>query len=808
MVPQYVGFFTLSAAVLLLEVGLTRILAITQWYHFAFLVVSLALLGFGAGGSLHMAVPRLGRLPRRGLLAGLGVVFTTSCVGILLVNHFLPLDLYILAWDGRQFLYLAVQYIVLVLPFLVAGLAVSLLFEAHPGRVGTLYACNLAGSALGTLLAPPLLGLLGAGRLPLAAGLLALAASALFLLGQRSPHRAAARTWTGVSLALVVVLSGLVVRPPEVLSLRLDPHKNLVQQLLFPGSEQVYSRENAFSRVDVVSGGPHHSFPGLTLAPQSRLPAQMTLVIDGGQPSPLTLFDPLRTDTAFLDEMLTALPYRAQAPGRVLLVEPVGGLDLLQALQQGAREVVVLEENPLVTEVVTERFAEQIGHIFQEGSVQLKRTGARSYLVGQGDAFDLIVFSLTGERAVVTAGAYSLVEEDLLTVEGVRDALRRLNGDGMLAVMRWIQQPPSEGLRAFTTLVTALEEEGIADPGANLLAVRSWSSILLLARPAAWSSAEIARVRQFCRERRFDLVWLPGMAPEEANLYNRMLEGPIYHDAFRGFLEADDRAVFFREWPSDVRPARDERPFFFHFSRWGQLPELLRHYGQTVQPFGGAGFVVLPALLVLAGLASVTLIVLPAAVSRRRVRVTGWGSVLLYFAALGCGYMGVEIPLLGRFTLLLDQPLYATATVLFTLLVGSGLGSLLGERRPSWLRPAFGGLLALATIYALGWAPVRALLGLPLFGRLVVGAALLLPLGFLMGVPFPAGMRLLGEGRKALIPWAWAVNGCASVLGAVGAQMGALSCGYGYVLLAGVACYGVAWLASFTLRSGASSAEF
>jgi hypothetical protein len=761
-----------------------------------------------------MAAPRLGRQLRRGLLSGLAAFFAVTCVGILLVSHFLPLDLYILAWDWRQFLYLAVEYGALVIPFLVAGLAVSLLLGAHPERAGPLYACNLGGSALGTLLAPPLLGLLGAGRLPLAAGLMAAVGAGLFLVGRGQsgrtigPPRVArgARTAVLLPLILVLVLLGLMLRPPEVFSLRMDPHKSLVQQLHFPGSELHYSRENAFSRVDVVAGGPHHSFPGLALVPNHALPPQMTLVTDGDHPSPLTLVDPGRADTAFLDDMLTALPYELQPPGRVLLVEPRGGLDLLQALGRGSREVVVLEKNPLVTEVVAERFSGEIGHIFRAPFVHLEGTGARSYLARKGESFDLIVFSLTGARAVVTAGAYSLVEESLLTVEGIRAALQRLSPVGTLAVMRWIQQPPSEGLRAFVTVVSALEEEGIAEPERHLLAVRSWSTILLLARRTPWSTEEIDQVGRFCQERRFDLVWLPGMARDQANLYSRLREGPIYHDAVRSFIEAQDRAAFLRGWPSDVRPARDERPFFFHFFRWQQLPELLRQYGQTVQPFGGAGFLVLPVLLALVGIAALVLIVLPAALSRRRAGATGWGGVLLYFAALGLGFMGVEIPLLGRFTLLLDQPLYATATVLFALLVGSGLGSLLGGKRPSWLRPALGMLIILATVYAVGLLPPRSLLALPLAARLFLGTALLLPLGFLMGMAFPAGIRLLGEERRALIPWAWAVNGCASVLAAIGAQMGALAWGYGHVFLAGVACYGLAWLASFGLERGARSA--
>lgn len=804
MISLYLGTFVLSAAVLLLEIGLTRLFAISQWYHFAFLAVSLALLGSGAGGALHMAFPRLGRPLRWGWLALLSSLFALACGGILLANHLLPIDLYILAWDRQQVLYLALQYISLLLPFLAAGLAISLLLEAHPERAGPLYACNLAGSALGTLLPLLLLDRLGANRLPLAAGLLAVLAATCFLIPS-GPGRSSRRTALGLTgtALFAALLVALLFHLPEALSLHLDPHKSLVQQGLFPNSQILYTAENALSRVDVVAGGPYHSFPGLPLLTSTPLPAQMALTLDGDHPSPLTLFQPGQTDPAFLHTMLTALPYQLHPNARVLLVEPMGGLDLLQALEQRAGAIVVLMENPLVIETVTGRFSQEIGHIFRSPNVQVKREGARPYLAREGPSFDLIVFALTGARAVVSAGAYSLAEEPLLTVEALHAALDRLAPGGTLVLMRWLQQPPSESLRALTTLAAALRAAGTSSPQEHIVAVRGWSSMLLLARRQPFSDQEIARVRTFCREHRFDLVWLPGLSREETNRYSRIQEGPIYYDAFLSFWQHPSPRDFYRTWSAEVRPARDERPFFFQFFRWEQLPQVLQQVGQTVQPFGGAGFLVLPTLLLLSGLFSGLLLVLPAALARRRGPPRGRGSTLLYFAALGLGFMAIEIPLLGRLTLFLGQPLYAASAVLFTLLLGSGLGSLIGGSRPAWLRPALAGLVALGAAYALGLPSLlQGLLGLALGWRLLLGFGLLLPLGFLLGIPFPAGLQLLGETGRPRIPWAWAANGCASVLGAIGAQMGVLSWGYAGIMLAGAACYGLAWLAQGHLRAG------
>lgn len=789
MVALYLGLSLLSASVLLLEVGLTRMLAVCQWYHFAFLVVSLALLGSGAGGSLHAAFPGLTRPLRRQTLVGLSIGFSALCVVLLWILHALPLDLYAVAWDRRQYVYLTLYYLALGLPFLCGGLVVCLVLESTPEHAGRLYGANLAGSALGTALAVPLIGLLGSQRLPLAAALLAATAAVLFSLGKRSWPVLFALAGLGGSLILLL-------RPPPALTPRMDPHKSLVQQLFFPGARLVYSKEHAAARVDVVAGGPYHSFPGLPLVPSGPLPQQMALTIDGDQPSPLTLVHASDAPLAFLDAMLTSLPYDIRPGARTLLIEPMGGLDLLQALEQGAREIVVIQQDPLVAEVVEEHLASEIGGIFSRPQVRVLHRGARSYLASRGPQFDLIVYCLTGERTVVTAGAYSLVEESRYTVESFRAALRRLAPDGILAITRWLQQPPSEELRALTTLVEALEREGASHPEAQIVAVRSWSTLLLLARREAWTPAELETVRRFCAERRFDLVWLPGMQRGEANRYNIVREGPIYYDAFRGYLVGPDRRAFLRSWPADVRPAEDDRPFFYQFFTWRQLPQLLAQYGQTAQPFGGAGFLIVPVLLLLAVGASGLLILLPVALHRRE-KVAGRGPVLLYFAALGVGFMAVEIPLLGRFTLYLDRPLYATATVLFALLVGSGLGSLWSAGREVRLG---GLLLVLATTIALAVPGlpllVQATMGLPFWARLGIGTLLLLPLGFGMGIPFPTAIRALGSTRRSLIPWAWAANGCASVVGAIGAQWLALTAGYGAVLAAGALCYGAASVVS------------
>jgi hypothetical protein len=340
--------------------------------------------------------------------------------------------------------------------------------------------------------------------------------------------------------------------------------------------------------------------------------------------------------------------------------------------------------------------------------------------------------------------------------------------------------------------VQALRRVGVSDPAAQLVVIRDWQVSLILVKNGEWTSDELAHVRRFCRERSLDLVALPGLAESEANRFN-VLDEPVFYRAFRQLLT--DPEVLYTAHAYDVRPPTDNQPFFFHFFKWDQTRAVLRQLGKTWQPWGGSGFFVLVALLGVTLITSGGLIVLPLAFARReetRQREPR-GRVLVYFGLLGLGFLFVEIPLMQRFILFLDHPIYAFTVVVSAVLTFSGLGSLVTPRLASKHT------LVLLVIAILAYPMVlpflfQALLGAPLPVRLLVAACSLAPLGFLMGMPFPSGLVWLREQAPGLVPWAWAVNGCLSVLASVLAAMMALSGGFAWVLAAGALAYAGAWL--------------
>jgi len=841
----YLGLFLLSTAGLSFEITLTRVFSLAQWYHFAFMVVSVALLGFGASGSALVLFPPPRDPARlRRYTACTAVLFAVSVLLSFLTINFLPFDSYRIAWEPVQVLYMAVYFLALTLPFFFNGLLTGALLTVLPERTSPLYAANLLGSALGCLvavLALPLLG--GAGTILLSAALGMLAAtlvawdaktshkqstivsvyrrargerreSGKAFTSRRMPsfrHLSApsATLRTGLCvlggkhlpatyflILLTVALTALTIKPPAFLQIRLSPYKDLSYALQYPDATVLSRRWNAFSRVDVVQSRSIRSAPGLSLRSPVDFPAQRGLYTDGDLRSAIT--DPATPGLdVFLDHLPTALPYHLRPGASTLILEPGGGLDVLLALSEGASEVVAVESNPLAVRAV-EDFG---GNVYQDVRVRVVSEDGRAYVRRHAARYDLVILALNGGQRPVVSGAYSLAENYLYTIEAFDAYLAHLNEGGLLVVSRWLQLPPSESLRAWALAVTALERAGVPHPERRLIAIRSWANSVILVKNGEFTAEDIEAMKAFCADRNFDLVYYPGIRAEEANHYSVVAGAPYYH-TFHNLLFAPDRAVFYRDYPYDVRPPTDDRPFFFHFFKWSQTPQILQALGKTWQPFGGSGYFVLVALLLLALIASVGLIILPLTLQRRK-RTEGkkgkhrvW--IFAYFAFLGLGYLFVEIPLMQRFILFLGHPIYAFATVLFSLLLFSGIGSLLAHRFHPLVVLALlvGAILSYPLLLP---AAFRLLLGWPLTLRIIAATVGLAPLGLLMGMPFPTGIATLKARAPDLIPWAWAINGCASVLSSILAAMLALSWGFWSVLFLAAAAYAGALLATLTL---------
>jgi hypothetical protein len=722
-----------------------------------------------------------------------------------LLTNWLPFDSYSIIWDSRQVFILILHYIALATPFFFSGMALGLLLTAFPDHAGSTYAVNLLGSAVGcviALLAPALLG--GEGMVTLSSLLAGLAALVAVWATHMRPFGRPASLAIIILLAFTLLDLGLRLTNQtglSALNLHISPYKSLSYVLQVPGSNVIYRQWNAFSRVDVVRSGGIHSVPGLSYRFMEPLPKMDGLLVDGDDLNPI--IQPT-TDPTFTAYQPNAIAFHLRPHASTLVLEPRGGLDVLTALTLRSGRVTCVESNPLII-TAAPVYADQRLYVHQESE--------RSYLQQTQEQFDVILLSLSSSFHPVQSGAYTLAEDFRYTVESFDEMLTHLTPNGLLVAMRWIQDPPSEDLRLFALAVTAIESSG-GDPRLQIVAFRGYNTGTVLIKNGVFSSDELQKIREFTAERAFDLIYAPDIQAEETNQYNILPDSRYYH-TYMSLLESDPRETFYKSYEYDVRPPTDDRPFFGHYFKWAQTSQILADFGKAWLPFGGGGYFVILALLILAILLASTLILLPVILWKLRRRSLAQKTSpfilrnLVYFGLLGFAFLFVEIPLLQRFILYLGNTAYAVTTVLFTLLLFSGLGSWWSSCISPWL--SLGALVLLILVIPLllpslfTWT-----LGLPLIARLGVTVLVLSPLGFLMGVPFPAGIRLLtgrsiqpteSDGETAPrsdIPWIWAVNGATSVVSPILAALLALTFGFSVVLRIGAFCYALALITVWT----------
>ncbi len=782
-----VGVAASSAGTLAFEVALTRVFAVTQFYHFAFLSVSLALLGFGASGSLLTAFPALGRGGSRRwalLAAGQGIAIPVAY----LVTNGIPFDSFAIAWDRRQILYLTIYYLVLVVPFLLAGLVVAVLLTGSGGedRVPShrVYAASLAGSGLGVVAALAGLDALGGEGTVLLSAALAMGGAAAFAAVEGSRFR-----WAPAALAAGALLL-LAVRVPAPLAMEISPYKDLSAALRYPDAtitETVWERG---TRIDLVSSSGIRSLPGLSLAYVGPPPTQDGVTFDGDDLSPVPRLEASRS--AFIDHLLGSLAFRLRPGGRALVLAPRGGLDVLVALGAGASSVVAVE--PYGSAVDTARAT---GYTpFDHPRVEVVVAEPRVHVERTDERFDVVDLALTSPYRPVASGAYSLAEEYDLTVDAFETYLRRLAPGGVFTAMRWVQAPPSEETRLLATAVEAARRVGV-DPADTVAMLRSYANAVVLVAPDGFSRADRERIRAFALAERFDVVTAPGSDPAAANRFN-VVPDDGYARLAADLVTAPDPGAVYASYGFDITPPTDDRPFFGHYFTWAQASEVRAALGRTWQPFGGAGYFVLVALLAMSIVASLLLIGAPLLTRRGTTEGTShpmlWWT-LGYFGLIGTAFLFVEIPLIQQYILVVGHPATAFGVVVFAILAASGVGSALSTTVP-W-RPGAAALVGVAAVHPF---VVRTLtpivLPAPLPVRVVAVASMVAPLGFLMGIMFPRGVAHLERRASGLIPWAWAVNGTASVVSAVAAAMIALSYGFSVVVALGAAAYaGAALLA-------------
>ncbi len=750
------GLFFLSGTALGLQISITRLLTISIGQSLAYLVVSLALLGYGAAALLLQLLGQKDQA-RQNLLLGGSLAFALFIPGSFYLLAYLACDPWQLIWDKRQLPCLLLMLICLFLPFFFAGLAVASCYLEKNSRLGRLYFADLAGAGSGCLWALFLFEQGWDERI-----LWLLAASAVLALLFFCLAWARQRLLKGLPLLALALLLLLAWTGP--LRLNISPLSELRQALDHTDASTTKTSWDSSGRLDLVKSPAVRFAPGLSLAYNQPLPDQLGLSFNAGQLQALTALE--EGKMGFLSALPSALPYHLQVPEKVFINGFAGGQDILAAFWHEAGAVRASEANQAIVAAWQDYYVESaiVAEWLLSGRLEILPLAGRRFLERPDQLYDLIVLPLV-QTGPAGPGLFQSGEDYRFTEEAFATYYTALAENGYLAVSRYLEPIPAEALRLPLTL-----QQIWPRAGDSLLAIRSWSTYTILAKKGSFNEDELAGLRSFCAKNSFDLVYYPGIVKEEANRHNRYAE-PIYYQLWQDLLADESRAELTEKYMLAVNPVTDDAPFYNNYFSWQRLGSI-RQASSGNWRFLLQGGLLPPLLLIVLLVLAVCFLFLPLLFKKKRSRIRRSSLLLLfYFLCIGAAFIFFEVNLISRMAILFDSPIQAMGLVLTALLLSSGLASLLLDRiltRPD-RRLAFLLLLPAGLLLAYaGLLPALLSLLLPLadFWRFALGGLSLVPAGLGLGLPFVLGLAFLRQQDEAALPWALALNSLASVAGA------------------------------------------
>lgn len=795
--PPYYSIALISGAALAYEVLLMRLFSIIQWHHFSYMIIGLALLGYGFSGAIVSVI-------QRGLLQHFALVFLgslllfglTSVAGFM-VAQAMPFNAELILWDKHQVIYLMIIFLLLSLPFFFAASAICLAFMQYRHQVSRIYGWDLAGAGLGSLVvigvlfvAFPQNALIFVGVL----GLVSMLVASVELGVKRH-----------VTVLIVLLVSAITMTLFAVnLELRMSPYKSLPQTLQVDGTKVIEQDSSPFGLISIIESRnvPFRHAPGLSLASTAEPLPQLGIFTDGDNMTAITMVAEDQSQLVYLDQVTSALPYHLAMPGSVLIVGAGGGTDILQALyhsnsSKSSPSIDAIELNPQMIDIVGKRYSEFNGDLFHRPGVQVYDGDVRGFLTQNQKKYDLIQLSLIDAFNASASGLYALNEDYLYTIEALKLYLGNLAPGGILSLTRWVKMPPRDTLKLFATAVEALRQMGVENPSERLVLIRSWQTSTLLIKNGIFASQDINGTHEFSDARSFDVDFAAGL-PLADESYNQMAE-PWFQTGTVAML-SESQEQYLDEYKFDLHPAIDDRPYFHHFTKWSSLPEIFKLRDRGGMSLIEWGYVVLVMTLLIAAVLSVVLIALPLlalprystedkdSVSKTRV--------ILYFLGIGIAFLFMEVAFMQKFILFLHHPLYSFSVTLAAFLVFAGTGSTLSARmaqlygRRTLLLGSVTGivLLGLSYIFILD-SLFEWLSAIPVLAKIMLTVLLVAPLALLMGMPFPLALSSLADHAETLIPWAWGINGCASVISASLATLLAIHVGFSSVIMLALVLY-------------------
>jgi hypothetical protein len=751
----YTAVSLTTLATLLLELSLTRIFSVVFYYHFAFLAISIALFGLGVGGVLSYVVSAWpGSLYRK-----LGLV------SLIDAGMVLAAVLFVLTRGAEIGTFeLGMIYFATALPFLGSGIVISLVVGETIERVDRIYFFDLLGAAGGCLALVLLLNTFGGPDTVIAVSVLFASAAAIWftLAGIRAGRIAS--VFVGLMFTMLVIANTKY----HFVEVRYAKGEKLHQEQ--------FTKWNSISRIGMA-----------------RKDGGEMIFIDADASTGIANFDFNHLSPTDLGSLLhdgPSIPYLLRPGAKTLVIGPGGGWDIARALATGSHDVTGVEINPIIgTEIMRKKFPQLSRQLYLRPDVHIHIEDGRSFVRRSPEKYQVIQATLVDTWASTAAGAFALSENNLYTTEAFRDYLSHLTDDGLLTFTRWGFDPPRESLRLVSLAIAALESLGERDPARHVLAGRTGGKADL----AGWGAQDTVIVS---RKPLSDADATKARAAfEAAHMTAIYVPGDTVRNEFGQLLLAHDPLEYERNYRFDITPVSDDRPFFFYTVQRRDVARFLLDSARAADVKVNVAVPKLFSALIVSIVAVAVILLLPPLVLGTKLpHERSVGSFLLYFLAIGAGYILVEVALIQKFVLFLGHPTYALTVVIFSLLVSSGLGSFLSRKlvddRNGRLIAVLAVAAALVVVLAAIVQPVlTSAVGLPLAVKMIATVIMIAPAGFVMGIPFPTGLRLLEKHHEPSVRWAWSLNAAASVLGSVSALVLALYLGLVETLLIGGGLY-------------------
>lgn len=789
----FTGIFLISFGIIALQILQTRIFSFTLWHHLAYMVITVALMGMAAAGTWLSIKKRQPVNPHR-FLALCSSGFSISSVISLAVALRVPLDTF-MPDKILQLAYIFLYYLLLIFPYFFAGVAISFIFTFISKRINLYYMSNLAGSAIGGMAVLPVMEKFGAEGAVFAVSLLGMLSALFFAISGRD------RRSLIVSISGFILLAALFPLREDLMPAKPPASKALGIGYTYDSGQKItHTKWDRVARIDVFenkhSQGFFNYFPDL----QNKV-----ITIDGDA---YTLLYNFPGGSADISGSLYSIGYHLHEKPKVLVVGLGGGTDIVTALHNGAYSVTGVEINKAMIDVTKDLYADFIGKPYQDSRVNIVHSEGRSFIRRSPDKFDIIQMSGVDTWAALSTGAYVMSESFIYTTDAMREYLEHLTDDGTLSIIRWLFWPSREMLKLCTQAVQVLRERGVESPENNIAVVGdgALAAILVKNRPFTWSELdhmnEVVSATENIR-----IIYAPGFSAS-AQYYDPVFakhnfstsEGINYinsgFNAFFKAVEKGDEEKFISEYYYDIEPVSDDRPFFFKYYRVNHLFSDVNRTGGSFVDSMPIGLLILGLSLFQALFFSIMFIVMPLFFMGKKERSFSPVNQIIYFFMIGTGFMFIEMSVIQQFVLFLGNPADAISVTIMILLLSAGIGSLLSRKILIAVgeKGIFGAMLLIFPLIIMGYAVL-----LPNFthkfihysfsARIVLSLVVLFPLGFMLGQFFPTGLTIVGEKNSSFIPWAYAVNGVASVIASIFSIILAMAYGFTFVFTMAAFCY-------------------